>query len=72
VSSVHERDGKREVQEKFDLKKPDFHLEANRLPDQDLFDVNVHTKDSQGQTVSKKDQLPMTQLRTQIDQTLKD
>lgn len=44
-------DGRPEIREVFELRKPEYHLEAKRHEGQDKFDVAVKYVDEKGMTV---------------------
>jgi hypothetical protein len=70
-SSSIEKDGKRETQEKFEMRNPDMEITAEKRPGQDLYDVRLEKKTGDKPEIYSQ-QLPSNQVRDHIDQCMRD
>jgi len=61
-SSTTDVDGKKDSKEVFELKRPDFHLEAKKVPGKNIFDVTLKQHDPQGNWQTEEKQCSLKQL----------
>jgi len=71
-STTREHEGKKDTNEVFEMRKPDYHMEARRVPGQDVFDVNVKCNDPQGNITTENKQYSLPQLQESVHQNLRD
>jgi len=71
-SATNDVDGKKECDETFELKRPDYAMEAKRVPGKNVFDVVVKSNDPQGNCQTENKQYTRKQLQNQINSNLRE